>query len=231
MFFPIIWVLRVVIWWPLLYCWVVRRTPRFIFTLSVRFQRKRRTVLVRHNAFGRSPSSLDLLLSCYWSSKGRVRRSDVSRSPPMLQQLSLSVRYGAMLMLLLLFAHDAQLLLLIPHYICILANVMKSEKGLKTLNYENEFLKHFLGNWHWMNLLFTNYLGINQGDPNQKLLIEMAIYAFLTPSWYNQNTFQSSTFILIFHVFVKNFQLFVSNFQLCVYNLQNKCTPLKRIFT
>ena len=64
----------------------------------------------------------------------------------MLQQLSLSVRYGAMLMLLLLFAHDAQLLLLIPHYICILANVMKSEKGLKTLNYETEFLKHFLGN-------------------------------------------------------------------------------------
>ena len=92
MFFPIIWVLRVVIWWPLLYCWVVRRTPRFIFTLSVRFQRKRRTVLVRHNAFGRSPSSLDLLLSCYWSSKGRVRRSDVSRLPLLLQQLSLSVR-------------------------------------------------------------------------------------------------------------------------------------------
>ena len=113
----------------------------------------------------------------------------------------------------------------------ILSNVMKSEKGLKTLNYENEFLKHFFGNWHWMNLLFTNYLGINQGDPNQKLLIEMAIYAFLTPSWYNQNTFQSSTFILIFQVFVNNFQLFVSNFQLCVYNLQNKCTPLKRIFT
>ena len=35
--------------------------------------------------------------------------------PPLLQQLSLfAVRYGAMLMLLLLFAHDAQLLLLIP---------------------------------------------------------------------------------------------------------------------
>ena len=129
--FPIIWVLRVVIWWPLLYCWVVRRTPRFIFTLSVRFQRKRRTVLVRHNAFGQSPSSLDLLLSCYWSSKGRVRCSDVSRSPPMLQQLSLSVRYGAMLMLLLLFAHDAQLLLLIPHYIFFLKHIIKCNEKWK----------------------------------------------------------------------------------------------------
>ena len=80
---------------------------------------------MRHNAFGRSPSSLDLLLSCYWSSKGRVRRSDVSRLPPLLQQLSLSVRYGAMLMLLLLFAHDAQLLLRVPQHIFFTLDVYK----------------------------------------------------------------------------------------------------------